>query len=218
MMVESTKAEGDAAGPLALVRAGESVATRFSRLMNATTSPWGALTDPPIVAGATAALVATTLAAMRLEASPIVQSSLEFVATAPLVIAVLISVALSGARQRVVGWLASVPFPVENMNLILNGLGEAFEITFRDQRPATPELNIVLERVSPESFVTLAPDGGADEPARSPRAIEVRIGVVDSKRNPAGSNYQRYARVRRLVEQVLIPLAQQYPIEEVRMK
>ena len=40
-----------------------------------------------------------------------------------------------------VSWLASVPFPVENMNGVLNGLGEVLEITFRDRAPEKGELN-----------------------------------------------------------------------------
>ena len=55
--------------------------------------------------------------------------------------------------------------------------------------------------------------------ATQPKQIEIKIGVVDSKRNPAGSNYQRYERVRQLVERVLVPLNQpeRSPIVTVRV-
>ena len=55
----------------ALVRSDESVASRFSRLMNATTSPVGALTDPPLVATATAVLLVAFLAVLQLAPGPI---------------------------------------------------------------------------------------------------------------------------------------------------
>ena len=51
-----------------------------------------------------------------------------------------------------------------------------------------------------------------------PCTIEVRIGVLESKGNPSASNFQRYARVQALVERVLVPLSEQYPIIQVRMK
>ena len=63
-----------------------------------------------------------TLAAMRLEASHMILNSLEIVVTLPIVVALAVVLAISGARQRVVEWLASLPFAVDNMNLILNGL------------------------------------------------------------------------------------------------
>ena len=50
------------------------------------------------------------------------------------------------------------------------------------------------------------------------RTVGIRIGVVDSKRNPAASNHRRYARVVALVEQVLVPLAERHPIASVRVK
>jgi hypothetical protein len=218
MMDEPAKPEVHAPSSVALQHAGELVALRFSRLMNATTSPWGVVTDPPVIALATAPLFLAMLAAMRIDASPLVQNVLKVLAALPVVLAIVVGMALRRARPRVVRWLAGLPFPVENMNLILNGLGEELEILFRDARPATPELNMALERVSPSSFVTMAPDGGPEIRPRGPSAIEVRIGVIELKSSPATSNHQRYVRVRSLIEQVLVPLAAHYPIETVRMK
>lgn len=196
----------------AIDRADQIVARRFSRVMNATTSPWGMLSDPPLVAVATAPLVVAMIAAMQLDAKPQVVTVLEVLAAAPLVIAAAIMVALVGARQRVVTWLAGLPFAVENMNALLNGLGDSLEIVFQEAGPEAPTLNRELERVSGESFVTK----GLSE--AGPNTIEVHIGVVDSKRNPSASNHLRFARVRALVDQVLVPLSVRYPIREVRVK
>ena len=180
-MAEPTRSETDKLRSSPFEDAGDLVAARFSRLMNATTSPWGVLTDPPVIAVLTAPLLLTLLAAIRIDVTAGVQSVLEVLAAAPIIVAVVVGVALRGARQHVVRWLARLPFPIENMNLILNGLGEELEITFCDERPATPELNMALEQVSPSSFVTLAPDGSAEGRPRGPSAIEVRIGVVEQE-------------------------------------
>jgi hypothetical protein len=212
-------------------RADQSIATRFSRLMNASTSPIGVLTDPPVVAVVTAPLVIALLAAVRLEAAPAIVTALEVLAAIPVTVAVVLALALRGARGRVVDWLAGLPFPVENMNSVLNGLGEALEVTYVEACPSTPEMNASLDRVSPESFVLKAPDapgaagtgtGAGTEAgtgaAGQPRVIEIRIGVVDSKRNPAASNHQRFVRVRELVEKVIVPGMEKYPVVEVRVK
>jgi len=197
----------------ARARAEESVSTRFTRMMNATTSRWGMLTDPSIVGAATAPPVLVLIAAMRLELSPLVITLCQIVAATPIAVAVVMTIALRGARARVIDWLAGLPFPLENMNAVLNGLGETLEVSFRETAPAGPELNAALEKVSEESFVTTS-----ELPAGSPAALEVRIGVVDEKRNPAASNHRRFMRVRAIVEQVLVPMADRHPIVEVRVK
>ena len=206
-----------------LLAADQSISTHFTRVMNATTSRWGMLTDPSIIGLCTAPLALGLLAAIRTEASPAVVTVLEVLAVVPLAVALTLWMVLRGARPKVVAWLASVPFPVENMNGVLNGLGEVLEITFRDAAPPTPELNAALDRVSPECFVTRGKedDGGYRErpdQGGNPLSVEVRIGVVDSTRNPSASNHQRYERVRALVGEVLIPLAGRHPIVEVRVK
>lgn len=191
-------------------RADESVATRFTRIMNATTSPWGVLTDPPLVALASGAGLMALLGALTLGAGGGVPRVLGALALLPIAVAVALSLALRGARARVVGWLGRQPFPVENMNAVLNGMGETLEVGFSGALPALAELNAELDKVHPDSFVT--------ETREETRTMEIRIGVVDSKRNPAGSNHQRYARVQALVEQVLVPLSARFPIAIVRVK
>jgi hypothetical protein len=223
-MAEIAKAD-----PAARQRAEESVATRFTRVMNATTSRFGVLTDPPIVAFCTSPLLIALLAARQLEAGPTVIEALSALVALPLLLAVVVSLALLGARARVVGWLSGLPFPVENMNAVLNGLGEGLEITFVGACPSSSELNAELDKVSPDAFVTHAPDvvpaggegaegKGAGGEGAGPQVIEVRIGVVDSTRNPAATNHQRFERLRALVTSVLVPLHQRFQVASVRVK
>ena len=128
-------------------------------------------------------------------------------------------VSLAGARARVIDWLAGLPFPIENLNAVLNGLGEELEVTFVESYPKAAEINVSLDAVSADTFVTRSPDGINPAPASAGRpVIEVRIGVIDSKRNPTASNHQRYARVRALVDTVLVPLHAQHAVAEVRIK
>lgn len=191
-------------------QANELVAERFSRMMNATTSPLGVAGDPPITAAATAVLLVAYLAARRSDASPMVQQVLLVLVLAPMAIAIAIAGVLLGARSKVVAWLAGLPFPVENMNAILNGLGDGLEITFKEGAtiPETPALNAKLDAIHTDCFVTDSKDS----------IVVLRIGVVDNKRNPAASNHRRYRRVIDLVERVLVPLHADHAIETVRVK
>jgi hypothetical protein len=193
----------------ARARADESVATRFSRVMNATISPLGVLTDPPVIAVITAVLFIAFLGALRMDMGGLVPI-LGVVAALPVSVAVVTSLVLIGGRKKVVDWMATVPFPLENMNAVLNGLGESLEVTFEGERPSAAELNAALERIHPDAFVM------RHEPEE--KTVEIRIGVVDSKRNPSASNHARYARLQRIVSDVLVPLATERPIVTVRVK
>jgi hypothetical protein len=178
--------------------------------MNASTSRYGVLTDPPIIAALTAIGVVALIVAKDRGISAELMRVVTAVALLPMGIAVITWMSLMGARRRLVDWLAGLPFPLENMNSVLNGVGELLEISFTDPCPGEAELNAALEKTSEDSFVTKA--------VPEQRTVEVRIGVVDSKRNPAGSNHRRFVRVRELVQDVLIPLHARYPISEVRVK
>lgn len=194
-------------------RAEQSVSTRFTRIMNATTSRYGMFSDPPIVAVLTGIGFIVFLAALGRGVSSHIAYALAGVMALPIAFALLITIGLVGARKRVIDWIAGVPFPVENMNAVLNGLGEFLEVSFKEGGPVSAELNKELDQVHPDCFVTkVIPEEGPVE------IIEIRIGVVDSKRNPAASNHQRYERLRAIVERVLIPLSKRFPITEVRVK
>ena len=117
-------------GSAAEQRADQSVSARFTRLMNASTSRWGVLTDPPLVALASGVFLLAFLGALGRDAGPSVARPLGALVLAPITVALAVSVALRGARRAVVAWLARQPFPVENLNAVLNGLGEALEVTF----------------------------------------------------------------------------------------
>jgi hypothetical protein len=194
-------------------RADESVSASFTRVMNATTSPWGFLTDPSIIGVAIAPFAVAALAAVRLQASPGIIALLEVLAIVPALASLAAILGLRGARASVVQWLAAQPFPIENMNAVLNGLGEALEITCRIRAPDVKTLNAALDRVSPDCFVSKSAEDTKDE-----RVLEIRIGIVDSKRNPSGSNYRRFTRVKALVADVLVPLADESAVVEVRVK
>ena len=199
-------------------RAEQSVATRFSREMNATTSPFGVLTDPPVIAVVTAPFLVALVAMIQFEARPSLVTTFEVITAAPLACAIVVMIALSGARRRVITWLAGLPFPVENMNAVLNGLGESLSVTFREECPETTAINAKLEQVSQESFVSKSPSPGAATEALDLKTVEIHIGVADSKHNPSRSNHLRFAKVRALLEQVLVPLGEGHPIAEVRVK
>ncbi|MGK3993663.1 hypothetical protein [Sorangium sp. So ce1024] len=197
-------------GALAEQRADQSVSSRFTRVMNASTSRWGVLTDPPLVSLASGAFLLLLLGALSRDIGPSAARVLGALVFAPVAVALAVSLALRGARREVVAWLARQPFPVENLNAVLNGLGEALEITFAGAVPDTAEINAELDKVHSDVFVT----GGVEDA----RSLDVRIGIVDSKRNPAVTNHRRYVRVREIVERALVPLAERYPIQSVRVK
>jgi len=125
----------------------------------------------------------------------------------PIVVAIFTSVMLLGVREKVVAWLARAPFAIENMNGVLNGVGQNLEIHFVGDPPDRDTINAHLERVAEDCFaLEYDPDDGI---------VPVRIGIVDSKLNPAASNHQRYQRVVALVDQSLIPLSVEHPIKSV---
>lgn len=193
----------------ARLRAHEAVAARFSRTMNACTSPLGVATDLPIVAAAGAVTVTGALLWLTLAPSPPPGWALWLLALAPFGLGALATLALAGARTKVVAWLAAVPFPVENVNGLLNGVAQNLRVRFVKAVPGRAELDEGLARVHEDSFVL---DFHEEEPE-----VELRIGVLDSKVNPSRSNHLRYCRVRRIVAEVLVPLHEKRPIESVRI-
>lgn len=188
--------------------ASDLVSLKFSRLMNATTSPLGMWGDPPLAIGLGAIFLMGHLLALRFEADPRLAYALLCAAAVPIVAAIGIALALSGARDRVVSWLAGLPFPVENMNALLNGLGDEIEVTFAGPAPEATEVNPKLDAVHADCFVT-----GTNE-----STMTVRVGVLENKRSPAASNHRRYKRVVELVERALVPVHGEHPITSIRIR
>ena len=209
------------AEPSARARATESVASRFTRLMNAATSRWGVMTDPPVLALATGFFLILLLASLRISAVESLVPVFAALTAMPVALGVIVSLSLLGARGQVIDWLTSLPFPVENLNAVLNGLGDEMEITFATSYPPAAQVNPLLDAVSPDAFVTRSPEpvpAGESPPSPDRHLLEVRIGVVDSARNPSASNFQRYERVRTLIDTVLVPLHAKHAVLEVRIK
>ena len=192
-------------------QAKEQLAGRFSRLMNATSSPLGVWSDPPLIAVAGAVTVVAALLVARFVVTPPPSWALWSLALAPFAVGAGATLAIGGARAKVIDWLASLPFRVENMNGLLNGVGQNLVIRFRDSRPTCEELDAALQAVHEDCF---ALEFHEQDPKPE---VEVRIGILDSKWNPARANYRRYLRVREIVGRALVPLSERHPIESVRV-
>ncbi|MBW2526303.1 MAG: hypothetical protein JRI23_19130 [Deltaproteobacteria bacterium] len=186
----------------------ESVAPRFTRVMRATTSPWGTYTDPPIVALATAVTATAALGVgMRVgDAAPL--PLLVVVALLPVWVSLGVGLSLLSARAKVVEWLVSLPFPVENMNGLLHGVGDRIRVRFEKTRPDRDALNAALEAVHEDCFVLEFED-------ETDLEVECKIGVLESKHNPTRAAYRRYRRVQQMIERVLVPISDEHPIADV---
>ena len=183
------------------MNAEDSVAERFTRLMRASVSPFGVLTDPP--------LVCLTIALIVVPAILLRSSTLAAFGAVPLVIAIVADLSLRGARARVVAWLSSLPFAVDNVNALLNGVGQTLAITFEDARPSCSELDDVLGQIHAECFAMPFEDHDPE--------VTVQVGIADSKYNPAGAHYRRWIRVKAIIEEALVPMADTYPVRAVRI-
>ncbi|HHH27307.1 MAG TPA: hypothetical protein ENK57_03015 [Polyangiaceae bacterium] len=200
-----------ASNPDALSRADERVATKLTRVMKATTSPLGVFTDPPLVCAAVAVVVVVSV--ILFNRRVIDQTLIPLVlavAALPVAVAVGVTLMLAGARRRVVEWMASLPFAVDNMNGLLDGVAQHLVVTFAEGPPERDALNERVEAVHEDCF--------ALEVDPSDPEVAIRIGVLDSKLNPAGANHRRYERVVTLVEQALVPLHDEHPIVSVRIE
>jgi hypothetical protein len=188
-------------------QADESLARHLSRLMKASTSALGVWSDPPLIGLAGAVTVSSALLVARFVATPVPSWALWGFALLPFAVGICATLALSGARRKVVDWLGSLPFPLENANGLLNGVGQNLRIRFRASRPSREELDEALRQIHEECFALEFYD---QEPE-----VDVRIGVLDSKLNPARANHRRYLRVQAILGRALVPLSERYPIEHV---
>jgi hypothetical protein len=194
-------------------RADESVAARFTRTMNAATSPYGVLADLTLASMAAALpLVMVVRQAGAGELRSPVTYLLVAIAAAPLLAAVVVSLMLRNARAGVVAWLAKQPFPIENVNSLLVGLTDTFDIVFEPSDEPVMSREALQKRLDVISEDTMATRDPSEE-----RALEAKIGVIDSKRAPLRSTYQRWARFQRIVEEVLVPLHRERAIASLRI-
>jgi hypothetical protein len=193
-------------------RVEESIAVRFTRVMNATPVHWGVLSDVTFGAVASAAILVVGLgiASMTADAVRWFPWALA-VACLPALVSIAASVKLRGSRERVVAWLVTLPFEIGNMNAILAGLGDTIEVVFRKGSAIPPrsELQPKLEEVSEDVLMI--------REKSEELLVEIRLGVVDSKRNPLRTNHQRYARLQAVTEKVLVPLHARAPLDHVHV-
>jgi hypothetical protein len=196
---------GHGEGSEAYRRANEAVASRFSLDWNAATSKWGLAAD--LVVASAAVSVAVFFLALSVNFG---LTALAWVfavlAAIPLVTVVVANVLLRKARSRVVAWMASLPFAVQNMNCLLAGFGEEFEVYFEGAAPARDVLMQHFSTVSDDVFVL--------ETHEDQKMVRARLGVIVSKHNPRQAQL-RFARFTEVVERSLLPLHAQHPIRHV---
>jgi len=191
--------------------ASESVAEKFTRVMNATPSPLGAWTDlgaASILSGIV--LLAGLFAVRQSNRTGSLYTALA-IAAIPLAASALLSATLRRSRATVVAWLASLPFPIENVNAVLAGLGDTIEVVFEPGTalPTRPSLQPKLDEISDDVLlVSSRPDE---------RVIEIRLGIIDSKYMPLRTNHRRWKRLVEVVERGLVPLSKAAPIAKVHV-
>jgi hypothetical protein len=197
-------------------RAEESLASSFTRVMNATPARWGVLSDVAFSAASASVVLAVGLAiAARSPNGSDVISVCLAVAAIPIVITTVASIIQLRSRGRVIDWLVTLPFPVENVNGLLAGVVDTIEVYFEKlppgaSLPTREEIQPRLDAISDDAFLL------GDLPEE--RLIEIKIGVPDSKRNPLWANHKRWVRVLEIVSTVLVPLHSRLPIERVRVQ
>ncbi len=194
-------------------RGEDAVSARFSRAMLAATSPWGLLTDPPLVAFVAGLGFLAWLFARERVTSALAVQALGALALLPLATALGVWLSLLPSRKKVIVWLDGLPFPLENLNAALDNVGEELEVALSGG-PATEhevkELNAALELVSAEAFVSASND--------EPPSLTIRLGVLDDKRLPARSAHARFRAVRDVAERVLVPLAARRGVVSARVR
>lgn len=185
----------------------ESLAEHFTMQMNAATSRLGVLSDIPIAFAVSAVLV-VSLVLVDSVLVPLGPAVIVPIAFAPLLVCAASFVALRGARARVVAWIASVPFPIDNVNAVLSGAGEFFVLEFREGMPDRDLVVRSIESVCPAGFVV--------EQDEKRRSMSARFGIEDSRHNPIGTAHRRYLCMRRLVSGPLSDLHKTHPIAMLR--
>jgi hypothetical protein len=191
--------------------ASECVAEKFTRVMNATPSPLGPFSDLIAASVLSSVLVMGGLFGIRRSTDPAALYTVFAVAAVPLLASALLSAWLRDSRTKVVGWLCTLPFPVDNLNALLAGLGDTLEIVFAPgaELPTRAALQPRLEAVSEDVLLV------KERPEE--RTLEIRLGVIDSKRMPLRTNHQRWKRLVDLIEKAIVPLGKSNAIERLRI-
>lgn len=190
--------------------ASERLAERFTRPMRAATSRWGVFTDPPVVCAVLAVVVLASVITFNLQLIERAHLPIVYAAIAlPILVAVAINASLRHARREVATWLGGLPFPVDNVNALLNGVGQHLVVRFVATAPERQRLSELLDEVHTDCF---ALDFHDEEPE-----VELVIGVPDNKLNPSTANFRRFVRVRHMIDDCLVPLSDTHTIEWVRV-
>ena len=187
--------------------ASECVAEKFTRVMNATPSPIGQFSDFILASVLSGIIIVVGFFGVRHGAdAPYLVIAL---AALPLFACSVVSSMIANSREKVVAWLCSVPFPIDNLNALLAGMGDTLEIVFveRSGLPTRAELQPKLDAISED--VLLVGERAAA------RAIEIRLGIIDSKRMPLTTSHQRWKRFVEVTEKVIVPLSKTTPIERM---
>ncbi|HMJ56069.1 MAG TPA: hypothetical protein VK540_28575 [Polyangiaceae bacterium] len=191
--------------------ANDCVAEKFTRVMNATPSPLGPLCDLMAASILSGALVVGGLYGIRRSTDASALYAVLAVAAVPLVASLLLSATLRGSRAKVVGWLGTVPFPVDNLNALLAGLGDTVEIVF------APGVDLPTRAVLQPRLDAISEDVLLVKERPEEKTVEIRLGIIDSKRMPLRTNHQRWKRLVELMEKVVVPLGRSHTIERVRI-
>jgi hypothetical protein len=189
--------------------ASECVAEKFTRVMNATPSPLGPLSDLGAASVLSGLIVVVGFFGIRRSSDSSLLYVVLGVALVPLVVNAVLTALTRDSRAKVVAWLCTVPFPIDNLNALLAGLGDTVEIVMAPgtDLPTRAELQPRLDAISDDVLLVKE---RADH-----RVLEIRLGVIDSKRMPLRTNHQRWERLVAVMEKVLIPLHKTKPIERM---
>ena len=189
--------------------ASECVAEKFTRVMNATPSPLGPLSDLGAASVLSGLIVVLGFFGIRRSNDASLLYVVLGVAAVPLIASAILSALTRDSRAKVVAWLCTVPFPIDNLNALLAGLGDTVEIVLAagGELPTRAELQPRLDAISDDVLLVKE---RADQ-----RVLEIRLGVIDSKRMPLRTNHQRWQRLVDVMEKVIVPLHKTNPIERM---
>ena len=109
--------------------ASDRVALKFTRVMNATPSRFGVLSDLGSASAISGAVLVLSLFFLRGAADSSRNLALAL-SVVPLAASLVAAAMLARSREKVVSWMVTLPFPIDNMNAILAGTSDAIEVAF----------------------------------------------------------------------------------------